>query len=509
MASNTLDMSLEDVIKARGKTGGGARSSSAIASTGRRNRRGGVAKAAEGLDKKTVTTPSRTNADARGIAQQAAERKPRAEGAARGFMAAAKAAFAAAKATAIKAQPTPGSSAKSRQMAAALAGSGSRQSGRKDIAKSAAPKIAGGAVKGPQKTEDKLAMTLDDVIKTQVKPKGGAEAKLGVAREQERAQGRAGNDAAGKRGRRMRIVKLGQGRKPRRRAGAAAALVSTPAALVKSGVGRSRVSGKARAFSGMGGRASNRLGMTRNARRVAATASSSWGPAWRSNLPGGRGNSSWRRTSNTPDWDAHDRREPGGVGSRGDFASSMNQFGAGLGMKRMMAASLGRDAGKRMRLSAGGRDLLDEPWGSRGAAARLGGRGGPGSVLLGERLRETMSGFAALGAGSGRKTPFDADWGATPKGRAVQQAARESTRLGRPREAQIVGTQIRVMNVPRSLDCADIKEAFEDTGKVLKCEVERGVARVTFKNAADAKRAVNTFDRGELNGQTIFVTLAP
>lgn len=66
---------------------------------------------------------------------------------------------------------------------------------------------------------------------------------------------------------------------------------------------------------------------------------------------------------------------------------------------------------------------------------------------------------------------------------------------------------IRVSNVPKNLDERDIKDAFEDTGKVLKCLVERGVAYITFASAANAKKAVQTFDRGELNGQTIFVTM--
>merc|ERR1719436_1331085 len=69
------------------------------------------------------------------------------------------------------------------------------------------------------------------------------------------------------------------------------------------------------------------------------------------------------------------------------------------------------------------------------------------------------------------------------------------------------GTKIKVCNVPKNLDSRDIKEAFEDTGRVLRCEVERGVANIIFSTLNDAKKAVTTFDRGELNGQTIFVTL--
>merc|ERR1711924_332120 len=69
------------------------------------------------------------------------------------------------------------------------------------------------------------------------------------------------------------------------------------------------------------------------------------------------------------------------------------------------------------------------------------------------------------------------------------------------------GYVVKVCNVPRDLDKRDIKEAFEDNGQVTDCTVERGVAMVTFANLVDAKKAVQTFDRGELNGQTIFVTL--
>lgn len=66
-------------------------------------------------------------------------------------------------------------------------------------------------------------------------------------------------------------------------------------------------------------------------------------------------------------------------------------------------------------------------------------------------------------------------------------------------------TTIRVSNVPVELGKKDVKEAFEEIGKVVSCEVDRGVATIVFSKAADAKKAVQTFDRGELNGQMIFV----
>jgi RNA recognition motif-containing protein len=63
-----------------------------------------------------------------------------------------------------------------------------------------------------------------------------------------------------------------------------------------------------------------------------------------------------------------------------------------------------------------------------------------------------------------------------------------------------------VSNVPKGLEDRDIREAFEDVGAVKRCTVERGVAIVSFDSPSAAKKAVNTFDRGELNGQTIYVT---
>jgi len=69
------------------------------------------------------------------------------------------------------------------------------------------------------------------------------------------------------------------------------------------------------------------------------------------------------------------------------------------------------------------------------------------------------------------------------------------------------GSTIRVANVPRDLSKRDIIDAFEDTGKVHSVQVDRGVAWITYGNPLDAKKAVQTFDRKELNGQTLFVTV--
>lgn len=58
------------------------------------------------------------------------------------------------------------------------------------------------------------------------------------------------------------------------------------------------------------------------------------------------------------------------------------------------------------------------------------------------------------------------------------------------------------------MDEQDIKEAFEaEAGRILKCVLDRTTAMITFAKAEDARKAIDTFDRGELNGKMISVTL--
>lgn len=68
--------------------------------------------------------------------------------------------------------------------------------------------------------------------------------------------------------------------------------------------------------------------------------------------------------------------------------------------------------------------------------------------------------------------------------------------------------RIKVTNVPRTLKARDIREAFEaEAGRTNRCELVNNVAWIHFYSAEDARKAVETFDRGELNGKTITVTL--
>jgi len=89
---------------------------------------------------------------------------------------------------------------------------------------------------------------------------------------------------------------------------------------------------------------------------------------------------------------------------------------------------------------------------------------------------------------------------------------RQGTRRERPVEKEERSSRhikrIKVSNVPRDLKARDIKHAFEaEAGKTTSCELERGTAFLEFERAEDARKAVETFDRGELNGKTIQVIL--
>eukprot|EP00931_Biecheleriopsis_adriatica_P123191 TRINITY_DN98242_c0_g1_i1.p1 TRINITY_DN98242_c0_g1~~TRINITY_DN98242_c0_g1_i1.p1 ORF type:complete len:365 (+),score=98.36 TRINITY_DN98242_c0_g1_i1:78-1172(+) len=74
--------------------------------------------------------------------------------------------------------------------------------------------------------------------------------------------------------------------------------------------------------------------------------------------------------------------------------------------------------------------------------------------------------------------------------------------------ARSAPNKVKVTNIPRSLKAADVREAFEaETGKITLCELSKGTCFITFAKPKDAQKAVETFDRGELNGQLITVEL--
>ncbi|CAK9051605.1 Uncharacterized protein SCF082_LOCUS28321 [Durusdinium trenchii] len=69
------------------------------------------------------------------------------------------------------------------------------------------------------------------------------------------------------------------------------------------------------------------------------------------------------------------------------------------------------------------------------------------------------------------------------------------------------GSIILVKNIPLGLDSRDIRDAFQSaTGPVTSCKLSQdGTARISFERPEDAKKAVATFDHGELNGNIINV----
>jgi len=89
-----------------------------------------------------------------------------------------------------------------------------------------------------------------------------------------------------------------------------------------------------------------------------------------------------------------------------------------------------------------------------------------------------------------------AGWGGQKRGRYEEEPPERTSK------------QIKVKNIPHDLDWRDIKGAFEaEAGKIARCELDKGVAWITFQHAEDARKAVETFDRGELNGKTIEVSM--
>lgn len=79
----------------------------------------------------------------------------------------------------------------------------------------------------------------------------------------------------------------------------------------------------------------------------------------------------------------------------------------------------------------------------------------------------------------------------------------------RARRVDAEGSNIvKVANVPRNLHWEDIRDVFdEQAGPVKSCKVEGTTAYVAFQRVKDAMKAVSTFDRGELNGKTISVSI--
>jgi len=201
----------------------------------------------------------------------------------------------------------------------------------------------------------------------------------------------------------------------------------------------------------------------------------SWGgQEKRGGWGGGGGNDRWEKKNDdswsSPPKDSWTRKDSGGGGQRQNQRDSDHW--------EPERRSKGKGEGK-------GRSERDT--GRGGAAGGKGERGGD----AGRGGREVVSAVTEVW-GRGRKRAFEEEERGAERGR------------GPPKK-------VKVTNIPRDLDIEDIKDAFEaEAGRIATCDMEKGKsanqAWITFTNAKDAKKAVETFDRGELNGKTIEVT---
>jgi len=199
-----------------------------------------------------------------------------------------------------------------------------------------------------------------------------------------------------------------------------------------------------------------------------------------------------------------------GKGKKGDFGwGRRSTKGGGKGIKGddfgWGRKGSGKNISRRQEQTWDNESL----WGNRGPAVprsigrQVGGKGGMHSDWDNVGIKRKMSDdfdpppakrqrSMGMRSAQGR----DDDWLGPP----VRRAAPARGGLGG------ASRKIRVSNIPKNLDWRDIKEAFSDQGRLEKVVVERGVAFITFETVSEARKAVQTFDRGELNGQTIHVT---
>eukprot|EP00927_Polykrikos_kofoidii_P075578 TRINITY_DN71877_c0_g1_i1.p1 TRINITY_DN71877_c0_g1~~TRINITY_DN71877_c0_g1_i1.p1 ORF type:complete len:374 (+),score=74.30 TRINITY_DN71877_c0_g1_i1:112-1233(+) len=193
-------------------------------------------------------------------------------------------------------------------------------------------------------------------------------------------------------------------------------------------------------------------------------------------------------------WPVANKRDGRGGGAKSEWTSQWNQkddWGARA------------DAGGWGSYSKHGRDGSSS---GSGAWARRG--GGNDEWWSGEQHEEDDEGEGVPSPPNrraerdGRASRTDASRGGGHANlqRRKRDEDQASGQGGRPK-------RIKVSNIARDLDERDIKEAFEpQIGRVLNCVLENRTAFLTFGKPEHAQKAVDTFDRGELNGRTIAVT---
>lgn len=477
-AGAALDMTLEDVIKQKGATASNGGGGSGRAGRKRTTRMRQQARAALG-----GKATSASGGAAR-PAERAAKRVGLPADAKESAVApAAKAAAAAAKTIMMKAMTE--AAAANKAQSNATGGAAASRVGRANAALGASTVQP---LKSVTATKDKLQMSLDEVIKVKD--------KKGKPSEQQKDKPKA---EVGKLGARRRMRLRGGGGAGRARGTAMQARVKAPEKSWNGGysdwgMGTKRKAPVPEDFPAQ----------TEKRRRLATEvlrSSFGAGAGWR-NAPGGGGG--------------------GNFGAQGPHRG----FGGG-GMGGRVARNTWDDD----------RDAKGTTWsGSRGSyhpgdywgdADDRGDR----SAVRGFRNNGPPGGGFASGASAWRpwdrpdretaeRLPPVSKVPVSPPGRAAvsssgrkivaQKAAMTALSSANKTSARGGGSErarIRVSNVPRDLDRRDILDAFQDHGRVLHCSVERGVALITFEDALEAKKAVKTFDRGQLNGQTIYVSM--
>ncbi|CAK9043388.1 unnamed protein product [Durusdinium trenchii] len=459
---SALDMSLEDVIKSKG---------------GNSKRAARAGKAPSNGVKKVQNTE-----------------RPKSKTATAGLAPALKAAAAAAAAAS---KPAPAAS-KAKASKDKDAKDGKEAKPTKPVIPAITP---GKAPKGPggaAGTDDKLGMTLDDVIRVQDTKKKKVTEPRDMKRE--RVPGLRGRG-----GFRQRVAQRQMVRKQTKQS------ARTQVRAVR-GRGATRASQKEDFWGG-----------TRTAKAWDGPNRSDWS----SERGGGKGGKGERRRAFDEWSDRRDMRDTwrdrrddwddwgweGGKGSSKGGGGGWNDEGYGPSGRGGGGGGggYGYGAGK-------GSWAREAPWESAPSAPVWGARPAPyrrpEPMLQWDRAPPAAPVQRVLGA---QRERFERPERETPRERLPERDARERF-APRERErpervervekvAEKVRKTIRVCNVPKNLEDRDIQEAFEDIGRVTQCEVERGVAIITFANSSHAKKAVQTFDRGELNGQTIYVSV--
>lgn len=360
-------------------------------------------------------------------------------------------------------------------------GKGKGAAQKKEAAAAAKPKVqkaqkkqqAQATAKAAVGLGDKLDMSLDDVVKSQVKKQFKAK-KEGTENAQQ-PKGKAGKS------------KLWGGAKAGTRR------------QQEAGKGKAKGKGKGKDQWAAKGGGKKGGGKDKWAAKGGGKGKGDWQarkPAWQAEKP------AW-----APKWDAPAPKKEWNSGRKGDWG------GKGKGKDSWEGKGGGRDSWEGGRSQAYSpprsppRYAEREPYERPSYKERVEPytqRAPIRDAERAERGRGVHAGIQrALGGGYGSSRGAPAEWGT---GTRAPKRSREDEPIQRA-GLSAGSKRIKVTNIPKDLDMLDIKDAFEaEAGKIATCDMRNGTAWITFHNPKDARKAVDTFDRGELNGKTIEVT---